>query len=86
MNSLPSYREFALHGLPALSSGGGTARRGRGLLRRVLDAIEHSHQRAAERDIARVLGSRLSRSGGQLTDEIERSMFEHVAGNHGFRP
>ena len=84
MNSLPSYREFALHGLPALSSGAETGRRG--LLRRVLDAIELSHQRAAERDIGRVLGDRLSRSGGRLTDEIERSMFEHVAGNHGFRP
>jgi hypothetical protein len=85
MNSIPSYREFALHGLPALSSPAGTAGR-RGLLRRLLDAIELSHQRATERDIARVLGGRLSRSGGRLTDEIERSMFEHVAGNHGFRP
>jgi len=59
----------------------------RGLLRRVVDAIERSRQRAAERDIARVarvLG--LGNPGDRLTDEIERRLFEHLSGDRGFRP
>ena len=57
----------------------------RGLLRRVIDAIERSRQRAAERDIARVLGVSLG-PDGRLTDEIERRLFQHLTGNRGFRP
>jgi hypothetical protein len=39
----------------------------------------------ADRDIARVLGVNLGQDG-QLTDEIERRLFEHLTGDRGFRP
>jgi hypothetical protein len=56
----------------------------RGLLRRVVDAIELSHQRAVERDIARALG--LGNPGSRLNDASERRLFEHLTGDRGFRP
>ncbi len=42
----------------------------RGLLRRLGDALEESHQRAVDREIAAYLGSR----GGRLTDRAEREI------------
>lgn len=84
MNSIPLYRDFGVAGelthrprekAPALRS----------LLRRVVDAIERSRQRAVERDIARVLGVNLG-PDGRLTDEMERRLFQHLAGDRGFRP
>jgi hypothetical protein len=47
----------------------------RGLLGRVYDAIQASRQRHADREIAAYLG----RSGGRLTDSIEREMMERVS-------
>ena len=82
MNSVPFYRDFVATGASAYRPHGEPAQRG--LLRRVVDAIALSHQRAVERDIARVLG--LSNPGGLLTDEIERRLFEHLTGDRGFRP
>jgi hypothetical protein len=91
MNSIPFYRDFGVAGELADRPRGEPAPARRGLLRRVVDAIERSiersHQRAVERDIARVaraLG--LGNPGGRLTDEIERRLFEHLSGNRGFRP
>ena len=84
MNSIPFYRDFGVAGELAHRPRGESAPARRGLLRRVVDAIERSHQRAVERDIARVLG--LSYPGGRLTDEIERRLFEHLTGDRGFRP
>ena len=82
MNSVPFYRDFVATGASAYRPPGEPAQRG--LLRRVVDAIALSHQRAVERDIARVLG--LGNPGGRLTDEIERRLFEHLTGDRGFRP
>ena len=87
MNSIPFYRDFGVAGELTRRPRGEPAPARRGLLRRVVDAIERSHQRAVERDIARVaraLG--LGNPGGRLTDEIERRLFEHLSGNRGFRP
>ena len=87
MNSIPFYRDFGVAGELAHRPRGESAPARRGLLRRVVDAIERSHQRAVERDIARVardLG--LGNPGGRLTDEIERRLFQHLTGNRGFRP
>ena len=42
----------------------------RGLLRRLGDALEESHQRAMDREIAAYLQSR----GGRLTDTAEREI------------
>jgi len=56
----------------------------RSLLRRLVDAIALSRQRTVERDIARVLG--LHNPDGRLTDATERRLFEHLTGDHGYRP
>ena len=87
MNSIPFYRDFGVVGELTHRPRGEPAPARRGLLRRVVDAIALSHQRAVERDIARVardLG--LGNPGGRLTDEIERRLFQHLTGNRGFRP
>lgn len=83
MNSIP-YRDFPVHG-GQVKARRAASRPPRGLFRRVVDAIELSRQRAAERDIARYLAGRLGNPAG-LTDEIERRLFEHLIGNRGFRP
>jgi hypothetical protein len=87
MNSIPFYRDFGVAGELTRRPRGEPTPVRRGLLRRVVDAIERSHQRAVERDIARVardLG--LGNPGGRLTDEIERRLFQHLTGDRGFRP
>ncbi len=84
MNSVPFYRDFVTAGASAYRPRGEPALAQRGLLRRIVDAIALSHQRAVEREIARILG--LSNPGGRLTDEIERRLFEHLTGDRGFRP
>jgi hypothetical protein len=85
MNSIPFYRDFSVAGELTQRPRGEPAPARRGLLRRAVDAIERSRQRAAERDIARFLGGRLG-PDGRLTDEIERRLFEYLNGNRGFRP
>ena len=84
MNSVPFYRDFVPAGASAYRPRGEPGLAQRGLLRRVVDAIALSHQRAVERDIARVFG--LGNPGARLTDEIERRLFEHLTGDRGFRP
>jgi len=84
MNSVPFYRDFVAADASAYRPRREPGFAQRSLLRRVLDAIELSHQRAAERHIARVLG--LGNPDGRLTDEIERRLFEHLTGDRGFRP
>ena len=84
MNSIPFYRDFGVAGELAHRPRGEPAPARRGLLRRVVDAIALSHQRAVERDIARVLS--LDYPGARLTDEIERRLFERLTGDRRFRP
>jgi len=86
MNAISSRRDFALRQSPAnlAKSGPGPARPG--ILRRVFEAIRLSRRRAAEREIARFLGGRLGEPDGRLTDEIERSLFEHLTRHSSFRP
>jgi hypothetical protein len=45
-----------------------------GILRRIFDAIFESRQKQVDRDIARFL----ARSGGRLTDDIEREMTQRL--------
>ena len=85
MNSIPFYRDFGVAAELTQRPRGKPAPAQRGLLRRVVDAIERSRQRATERDIARFLGGRLG-PDGRLTDEIERRLFQLLTGNRGFRP
>ena len=87
MSSILLYRDFGVTGERAHRPRGEPAPARRGLLRRVIDAIVRSRQRAADREIARVardLG--LGNPGDRLTDEIERRLFEHLNGDRGFRP
>jgi Holliday junction resolvasome RuvABC ATP-dependent DNA helicase subunit len=84
MNSVSFYRDFVASGASAYRPREEPGLAQRSLLRRIVDAIEVSHQRAVERDIARVLG--LSNPGGRFTDGIERRLFEYLTGDRGFRP
>lgn len=84
MNSIPLYRDFGVAGELTHRPGGETAGARRGLLRRVLDAIERSRQRAANREIARIVGG--LGPDDRLTDEMERRVFQHLTGDRGFRP
>ena len=85
MNSIPFYRDFGVAGELTRRPHGEPAPARRGLLRRVVDAIERSRQRTADRDIARALGVSLG-PDDRLTDEIERRVFQHLTGDRGFRP
>ena len=83
MNSIPHYRDFGVAGELTHRPRGESVRVRRGLLRRILDAIERSRQRAADREIARVLGIG---PDDRLTDEMERRLLQHLTGDRGFRP
>ena len=80
MNSIPLYRELGVVHRPR----GESAHARRGLLRRALDAIERSRQRAANREIARIVGG--LGPDDRLTDEMERRLLQHLTGDCGFRP
>ena len=84
MNSIPFYRDFGVTGELAHRPRGEPAPARRGLLRRVLDAIERSRQRAANREIARIVGG--LGPDDRLTDEMERRVLQHLTGDRGFRP
>ena len=87
MISIPLYRDFGVAGELTHRPRGQPVPARRGLLRRVVDAIERSHPRAVERDIAR--GARdlgLGNPDGRLTDEMERRLLQHLTGDRGFRP
>jgi len=80
MNSIPLYRDLGVVHRPR----GESAHARRGLLRRALDAIERSRQRAANREIARIVGG--LGPDDRLTDEMERRLLQHLTGDCGFRP
>jgi hypothetical protein len=84
MNSIPLYRDFGVAGELAHRPRDEPAPAQSGLLRRVLDAIERSRQRAANREIARIVGG--LGPDDRLTDEMERRLLQHLTGDHGFRP
>ena len=84
MNSIPLYRDFGVAGELTHRPRGEPAPAQRGLLRRVLDAIERSRQRAANREIARIVGG--LGPDDRLTDEMERRVLQHLTGDRGFRP
>jgi hypothetical protein len=56
------------------SGGGKTVANKPGLLRRILNTIFESHQKQSDRDVARFF----IRSGGRLTDELEREMTQRL--------
>jgi hypothetical protein len=46
-----------------------------GVLRRIFDAVLHSRQRHADQEIAAFL----ARSGGRLTDDLERELMRRIS-------
>jgi hypothetical protein len=84
MNSIPLYRDFGVAGELTRRPRDEPAPARRSLLRRVLDAIERSRQRAANREIARIVGG--LGPDDRLTDEMERRVLQHLTGDRGFRP
>jgi hypothetical protein len=84
MTSIPLYRDFGVAGELKHRPCGEPAPARPGLLRRVLDAIERSRQRAADRQIARIVGG--LGPDDRLTDEMERRVLQHLTGDRGFRP
>ena len=66
----PTTCEFTRHYDPAAREAGH-----RGLLRRAYDAFQASRQRKADREVA----AYIERSGGHLTDSVERELMERVS-------
>jgi hypothetical protein len=68
------HEDFAprIGGRSAKRCGAGAERSG--ILRRLVSAIAHSRQRQTDREIA----SFIARSGGRLTDDLERRMMQHL--------
>jgi hypothetical protein len=64
------HRDF----VPYFPTGGNAVTNKAGILRRIFDAIFESRQKQADRDIARFL----ARSGGRLTDDIEREITQRL--------
>ena len=52
-----------------------------GLLRRIYDSVVQSHERRANRDVADFI----ERSGGRLTDDLERQMTQRFMDHQNFR-
>jgi len=65
------HTDFANHVPPTRSIAAGRS----GILRRVFDAIQKSRQRRADLEIARYI----ARSGGRLTDSMERELMRRVS-------
>lgn len=86
MNAIPRYHDFAVRDDPTNLPKTGPRPARRGILHRVFEAIRRWRQHQVDREIARFLGGRGSESGGHLTDESERRLFEHLARNCSFRP
>jgi hypothetical protein len=82
--SIPLYRDFGVAGELTHRPRGEPAPARCSLLRRVIDAIERSRQRAANREIARIVGG--LGPDDRLTDEMERRVLQHLTGDRGFRP
>ena len=73
MSSVAQYRDFDLRRPPRPVPGSASARARRGILRRILAAIERSHQRRVEQEAGRFIANH----GGRLTDDLERRLTEH---------
>ena len=59
----------------------GAAAKNPGLLRRIGKAVIRAREKKVDRELAQYV----QRSGGRLTDDIERQMMEQLYGNWNFR-
>ena len=68
------HRDFVPYFRHPTFTGGNAVTNKAGVVRRIFDAIFESRQKQADRDIARFL----ARSGGRLTDDIEREITQRL--------
>jgi hypothetical protein len=68
------HRDFVPCLRDKAATGSNTVASKAGVLRRIFEAIFESRQKQADRDIAHFL----ARSGGRLTDDIEREMTQRL--------
>ncbi len=73
MSSVALYRDLDLRRSPRPVQASAPARAHRGILRRILAAIERSDQRRIEQEAERFI----AKHGGRLTDDLERQLTEH---------
>ncbi len=73
MSSVALYRDLDLRRSPRPVPESAPARTHRGILRRILAAIERSDQRRIEQEAERFI----AKHGGRLTDDLERQLTEH---------
>jgi hypothetical protein len=66
--------DFAPYCRAEAAAGSNPVAKKAGVLRRIFDAIIEGRQKQTDRDIARFL----ARSGGRLTDDIEREMTQRL--------
>jgi hypothetical protein len=66
------FAHCAVHEVPAAR---GAVGKKPGILQRIVDAVRNSRQRQADREIAAFI----ARSGGRLTDDIERRMMQRIS-------
>jgi hypothetical protein len=74
MASAAHNESFGFYGDRMASAAGGVGARLRALARLVSEALEAQRRRAVEREIARLV----ARSGGRLTDSLEREIARRV--------
>ena len=73
MTYAANYRDFGSHFRDKNSAKSGPDANKRGILRRIFGAIFETRQDQIEREVARFV----ARSGGRITDDIERQIMQH---------
>jgi hypothetical protein len=68
-------QDFARCAVPNAPSARNAVGNKPGILRRIVDAVRDSRQRQADREIAAFI----ARSGGRLTDDLERRMMRRIS-------
>ena len=68
------YRDFVPYFRDKAAAGSNPVAKKAGVLRRIFDAMIEGRQKQTDREIARFL----ARSGGRLTDDIEREMTQRL--------
>jgi len=76
MSSVALYRNFDLRRPAGPVPASALARAPRGIIRRILAAMERSHQRRVDQEAERFI----AKHGGRITDDLERQLGEHLSG------
>jgi hypothetical protein len=76
MSSFALYRDFDLRRPAGPAPASAPPRAHRGIFRRILAAMERSHQRRVDQEAERFI----AKHGGRITDDLERQLGEHLSG------